>query len=106
MAVYDNGDWFKCKKEIIRDENISRSAKWLYIVLAYHDNFFSGDKGFFTRTNADLMKDAGMSEKTLKKAKAELINAGYIECWKNNLYTNSDHEKLTTFRICYYRILK
>ena len=52
------------------------------------------------------MKDAEMSEKTLKKAKAELINAGYIECWKNNLYTNSDHEKLTTFRICYYRILK
>ena len=35
MTVYDSGDWFKCKKEIIRDENISRSAKWLYIVLAY-----------------------------------------------------------------------
>ena len=40
MAVYDSGDWFKCKKEIVRDKNISQSAKWLYIVLTYHNNFF------------------------------------------------------------------
>lgn len=104
--IYDYGDWFKCSKEIVRDKNISQSAKWLYVVLSCHNNMFGKNKGFFTRTNEDLKADVGMSDKTLKKAKKELIDNGYIEVWHNNLWQNADHDKQTTFKICYYRILK
>lgn len=105
MEVYNNGDWFRCKKEIVRDENISQSAKWLYVTLCYLNNSFGGEKGCFSRKNAHLAKDAGMSEKTMKKAKTELINAGYIKCWIDNFDISSKGEK-TSPGICYYKILR
>ena len=105
MEKHKNGDWFRCKKEIIRDKNISQSAKWLYVILSYLNNSFGGEKGCFSRKNADLAEDAGMSEKTMKKAKTELINAGYIKCWTNNFNTSSKEEK-TFPGICYYKILR
>lgn len=105
MEVYNNGDWFRCKKEIVRDGNISQSAKWLYVTLCYLNNSFGGEKGCFSRKNADLAKDAGMSEKTMKKAKTELINAGYIKCWIDNFDISNKREK-TSPGICYYKILR
>lgn len=106
MTVYDNGDWFKCSKDIVRDCEVSKSAKWLYVVLSYLNNQFAKSKGFFTRTNEELLNDTGMSEGTLKKAKKELINQGYIKVWHNQLWQDADKEKSTTFRICYYKLLR
>lgn len=106
MTIYDNGDWFKCSKDIIRDCDLTKSAKWLYVVLSCLNNQYGKDKGFFTRTNDDLMRDAEMSEGTLKKAKKELINQGYIKVWHNQLWQDREQNKATTFRICYYKLLK
>lgn len=105
MDMYNNGDWFQCSKEIVRDKNISQSAKWLYVTLSYLDNSFNGGNGCFSRKNKDLARDSGMSEKTLKKAKAELINSGYIKCWISN-FDISNKEKNTFPGICYYKILR
>lgn len=106
MDIYNNGDWFKCSKEIVRDNNISQSAKWLYVVLSCLNNQFGKEKGFFTRTNNQLCDDANLSSGTLKKAKNELIDNGYIEVWHNQLWQGKEIEKKTTFRICYIRILR
>ena len=106
MDIYNNGDWFKCSKEIVRDNNISQSAKWLYVVLSCLNNQFGKEKGFFTRTNNQLCYDANLSSGTLKKAKNELIDNGYIKVWHNQLWQDKEIEKKTTFRICYIRILK
>lgn len=106
MNIYDNGDWFKCSKDIIRDKNISQSAKWLYVVLSALNNHYGKDKGFFSRTNNDLMNDCNMSIGTLKKAKNELVEHGYIKVWHNQLWEDKENNKSTTFRICYYKLLK
>lgn len=106
MSIYENGDFFQCSKKIVRDKNISQSAKWLYVVLSCLNNQWGKKTGTFTRTNKELMNDCGMSAGTLKKAKKELVKGGYIKCWSNNLYSDDEHEKKTTFRICYYKILK
>ena len=104
--IYEWGDWFKCSKEIIRDESLSQSARWLYVVLSYHNNTFAGKNGIFTRTNEKLIQDTGLSHNTLNKAKKELVEHGYIEAWANSLYQDGTRTKLTTFKVCYYKILK
>lgn len=106
IEIYKKGNWFKCSKCIAWEKNMSQSAKWLYVMLSCLNNHFGGGNGVFTRTNNDLMNDCCMSIGTLKRAKKELIDNGYIKCWHNNLYSNSQREKQTTFQICYYKILK
>lgn len=103
--IYHGGDWFKCSKDIVRDKELSKSAKWLYVVLSCLNNQW-GKKGYFTRTNKDLMEDCNMSDKTLKDAKKDLINKGYIEVWRNNLWCDDEQKRKTTYSICYYKILK
>lgn len=104
--IYEWGDWFKCSKEIVRDDNISKSAKWLYVVLSYLNNTYANKNGIFTRKNENLIEDTGLSHNTLNKAKKELVDNGYIETWQNSLYQDGTHTKLTTFKVCYYRLLK
>lgn len=106
MNIYDNVAWFKCSKEIIKDENLSQSAKWLYVVLSNLNNYYGKDKGYFSRTNEKLMDDSGLSAGTLKKAKKELVDNGYIRVIHNQLWENKEQQKSTTFRICYYELLK
>lgn len=104
--IYINGDWFKCSKDIVKDKTLSQSAKWLYVVLSELNNCYSGKQGIFTRLNKDLKIDCGMSDKTLKKAKKELIEKGYIKVWHNNLWSDNEHVRKTTYSICYYKLLK
>ncbi len=104
--IYSWGDWFRCSKDIVRDKTLSQSAKWLYVVLSELNNCYSGKQGFFTRSNKDLMNDCGMSDKTLKKAKKDLIEKGYIKVWHNNLWGDDEQKTQTTYSICYYKLLK
>ena len=55
-------------------ENLSQNAKWLYIVLKeLEQRYTNGKTDWFYRSNEDLANDMKVSEKTLKKAKAELL---------------------------------
>ena len=61
-------------------KTLSINAKWLYVVLNELEQRYTGnDKDWFFRTDAELAEDAGMSEKTLKRAKAELKETGLIK---------------------------
>lgn len=104
MSVYNNEAWFKCSKKIINDQNLSQSAKWLYVVLSCLNNNYGSNTGKFTRTNDELVKDSGIKITTLKKAKKELIDAGYIKVSRANLIDLSA-KKRTSFSVCEYDLI-
>ncbi len=56
---------------------------------------------FVVKAAEKALEDAGISQMTLKLAKKELIDNGYIKVWHHN--TN---EKSKNIRVCFYSILK
>lgn len=107
--IYSLGGWFKCSKGIVadlREKKISANAFRLYVVLSSLNNTYGKKQGFFTRRNEQLMEDVGMSDKTLKNTKKELIEKGYIKVWHNKLLVGEGGERKTTYAICYYKLLK
>ena len=96
-----SGKKFTCNSSIVTDEKLSKSAKWLYIVLSYLYSQYGFKTGYFYRTNEQLEKDSGIENRTLKKCKKELIDAGYIKVWHHNTNENTKN-----IRVCFYSILK
>ena len=92
---------FTCNSLAVTDEKLSRSAKWLYVVLSYLYSQYGFKTGYFYRTNEQMLEDARISPMTLKTAKKELVDAGYIKVWHHN--TN---ENMKNIRVCFYSILK
>ena len=79
---YGNDYYLQLSRHLFADKykDMSINAKWLYVVLNELEQRFTGkDKDWFFRTDEELAKDAGMSEKTLKRAKAELRESGLVE---------------------------
>lgn len=96
-----SGKKFTCNNSIMSDNNLSRSAKWLYVVLSYLYSQYGFKTGYFYRTNEQLLEDAGISQMTLKTAKKELVDAGYIKVWHHNTNENTKN-----IRVCFYSILE
>lgn len=92
---------FTCNSLAVTDEKLSRSAKWLYVVISYLYSQYGFKTGYFYRTNEQLENDSGIENRTLKKCKKELVDAGYIKVWHHN--TN---ENMKNIRVCFYSILK
>lgn len=92
---------FSCNSSIMTDSNLSRSAKWLYVVLSYLYSQYGFKTGYFYRTNEQLENDSGIENRTLKKCKKELVDAGYIKVWHHNTNENTKN-----IRVCFYSILK
>ena len=79
---YGNDYYLQLSRHLFADKykDMSINAKWLYVVLNELEQRFTGkDKDWFFRTDEELAKDAGMSEKTLKRAKSELRESGLVE---------------------------
>lgn len=96
-----SGKKFTCNNSIVTDKKLSKSAKWLYVVLAYLYSQYGFKTGYFYRTNEQMLEDAGISPMTLKSAKKELVDNGYIKVWHR-----STNENTKNIRVCFYSILK
>ena len=92
-----SGKKFTCNNSIVTDEKLSKSAKWLYVVLAYLYSQYGFKTGYFYRTNEQMLEDAGISP----SAKKELVDNGYIKVWHR-----STNENTKNIRVCFYSILK
>ena len=51
-----NGKQFICNSSIMTDSTLSRSAKWLYVVLSFLYGQYGFKTGYFYRTNEQLEK--------------------------------------------------
>lgn len=103
MSAENKGNWFAVSHGITSPElKLSANARVLLIALLACENRFAEDKGgrFFT-FNEQLQSMCGFgSEDTLKRAKKELRNGGYISTAKEQR-TISEHISKTTM---YYQI--
>jgi len=59
---------------------LTLSAKVLYFTLCKHRNRYGRRKPYFIRTEDQLIKDTGLSRRSVKRAKAELKDKGFIIC--------------------------
>ncbi len=105
---YKHGNFFQvCNDaiDILAAENISTSARWLYMVLCKLEHRFTGkNENFFFRSNKDLQNDSGLSGKTIVKAIRELKKIHFIETWQMH-WINNDTEKKSQKHITAFRIL-
>jgi len=104
---HGNSFYMELGRNIFTEEysELSRNAKWLFVVLNELEQRFTGKKEtFFFRSNEDLSKDCGMGITTLKKAKKELKQTDLIQTWQMHyLY---DTGKKSEKKVTAYRILK
>lgn len=106
MSKNGNTFYLQLSRKIFTDEykNLSREAKWLYVVLNELEHRYTGkNEDFFFRSNEDLSRDAQMSLPVLKKYKKELIESGLIQHWLGH-FIRSDGKK-SEKKVSCYRIL-
>ena len=104
---YGNQFYIQLSREIFTEKyaGLSVNAKWLYVVLNELEHRYTGEnRDFFTRSNAQLSKDSGLSLSTLKRAKSELIKTNLIQTWKSH-FIDPDTNKMSTLYYSAYRIL-
>jgi AraC-like DNA-binding protein len=105
---YNNNFYIQLSRNIFTQEysSLSTNAKWLFVVLNELEHKLTGEKeDFFTRSDEQLAKDAGMSLSTLKRAKKELKGTNLIQSWKCH-FQNKETKKLSKVYYTAYRILK
>lgn len=109
---HGNSYYIQLSRLIFNEEpykSLSINAKWLYVVLKELEQRYTGsDTNWFFRSNEELAEDMGVSLKTLKKAKAELVKTDLIKIgvmhWISGKGT--PHEKRSEKHVTSYTILK
>ena len=105
---HGNEFYLQLTRKLFTEEykNLSKNAKWLFIVLNELEQRYTGEKeDFFFRSNEDLATDCHMSLPTLKRAKKELLETNLVTCWQIH-FVNKDTGKKSEKRTTAYKILK
>ena len=105
---HGNEFYLQLTRKLFTEEykNLSKNAKWLFIVLNELEQRYTGEKeDFFFRTNVDLANDAGMKMSTMKDAKAELLKVDLVQSWQMH-FKDAETGKLSEKKVTAYRILK
>lgn len=67
-----------------RFRDLKSTSKVLYVCLCKLRNRYANDEGQFYRSAKDLADDTGMNERTIMRAKKELLAAGFIERYRGH----------------------
>ena len=105
---HGNEFYLQLTRKLFTEEykNLSKNAKWLFVVLNELEQRYTGEKeDFFFRSNEDLANDCQISLPTLKRAKKELLSTELIQSWQTH-FVNKDTGKKSEKRTTAYRILK
>lgn len=107
MPKYKSNNFLQLNREVLRDDcDLSRHAKWLYVVLSGLEHRLTGTKtDFFFRSQKDLSKDSDMDAVTNRKYRKELIEKGWLETWKMH-WKDPETGKLSHKHTTAYRLLK
>ena len=84
LMKYKDGNFIQLNRDIFR-HRLSWQAKWLYTALTELEHRFTdgwGHKDYFCRSTEELEGDTGMTDKTVRKYRRELEEAGLIKTWK------------------------
>ena len=104
-----NNTFFMQVSREIWNYDISDNAKMLFFWLNELEQRYTDDAGktpYFYRTDSDLAKDLGWSDKTLRNAKKELKNTDLIDIRYMHWWLDDKHTKKSPKHVTAYRILK
>ncbi|MCQ2387932.1 MAG: helix-turn-helix domain-containing protein [Clostridia bacterium] len=90
MSKYQKGNYFQVPNAIA-EAGLSIGARGLYDHLKYLESRFNQDKGF-THTDEQLADELKTCDKTIRKYRNELINAGFIK-WTQEHFITKDGKK-------------
>ena len=82
--------------------NQSSSAKYLYVILCKLANRYADEKGWFWRGIKNLSQDTGFNEKTVTRAKAELLENEFIDV-RATFYEHSKKRTYDSYRLNGFR---
>ena len=105
---YNNTNYLQLSRDIFTEEyrhNLTTAAKWLFCVMNEMEHRYAKEDGSFFRSNKDLAEDAGLSLRTMIRAKEELINMGLLEKTYTH-WVNPTTGKRSAKHICLYRLKK
>ena len=108
MGKHNNVNFLQLNREIFngRYAELHYLAKWLYAVLTELEHRYTGIKeDFFFRATQDLEKDTGMSGKTIRKYRKQLIDAGLLQTWQMH-WVNPETKKKSEKSVTAFRVLR
>lgn len=109
---YNNTHYAQVSRDIWDEKyHLSNNAKLLYVYLKELEQRYNGIyRNTFYQTNAQIAQALGWSESTVKRAKAELKAAKFIDTWYQT-FAEVDQNgartgKFTEHHYTYYTILR
>ena len=111
---YQTDDFIQIPRYIFRDINflnLSAGAKGMYLILKELEHQYTNeDNSIFFKSDAAISKMLNVSDKTVRKYKKELVNAGLIVKIVSkipNIDGSKSEQSITCYRIIYwYPLLK
>lgn len=109
MSRRTEKDYMKIPRETLRDTaNLSRNAILLFLWLNELEQRYTEENGardWFMQTNAELVEKTGLCLDSVKDAKRELKEKGFIEVFRGGWHYVSTG-KSSIKQPCCFRILK
>lgn len=108
MGKHNNVNFLQLNREIFngKHKSLKWGAKYLYAALSELEHKFTGTKeDFFFRATKDLEGDTGMSAKTIRKYRNQLVDAGLIQTWRMH-WVDQDTQKQSEKSVMAFRILR
>lgn len=117
MPKYKEGSFFQVSRLIFKDpkfNELHHTSKYFFFMLNEIEHRFTGvrtknkkrkSEDFFFRTTKDLESDTGLTGKTIRKARKDLENIGYIQTWKMHWRDKETGKKSEKHTIA-FRLLK
>lgn len=106
MAKYKERYFLQVDRGVFDSDykDLTPSACKVYFMLCELEHrFCTDDSNYFFRTNEDLAEDTGLNVSTVKKAKKELREKGYIETplvhFRGGTTNTRSKKKVTGYRI-------
>ena len=102
MSKYKEGNFIELYRIIFDLPDLSIKARWLYCVLTNLEHKYTGKgKKWFFRKDEELSLDSGLSERTIIRARQELVSAGLIRVGKAHYISNG---RKSSFTVTTYEI--
>ncbi len=107
MSKYNEHPFIQLSRSIFHEDcKLSYKAKWLYCVLSELEHRYTGDKcDYFFRAQSDIKNDSGMDLRTMRAARKELIESGYVDMWQMH-WIDKETKKRSEKHVTAYELLK
>lgn len=77
--------WLKLPLELLQKEDLSMSAKVVYIYMLWRFQFFNSNKAKYFESQDTIAQACGVSRKTVNESIHKLVELGWMTCTRSTL---------------------